>query len=398
MSVGSLIGLAGKALDDGGYADWTRRAYKSVWRDFEGFCLSEGRGEPTRADGASFLASVGCPAVGGTSWDRFKRRAVRRLFAVGEPGGFGTAAPRSRVEAPACFAAVHDAYAESLSDRALSASTRAGKEGLSRQFLASVAACGVFDVAALNPGDVFSYLAGPPALAASTRSQRLFFLREYLRFLVARFGADAALGGLFPVVPTNNDEVLPSVFTPDEVRRALAALDPSSRTARRDRAVLLLAAQLGLRAGDIRGLRFDEVDWRLGRVSLIQHKTGARIDLPLPDECRYALLDYWRNERPDRPDPQVFLGARAPFAPHSSAAGFGRLVASCFERAGVDASGRHHGLHSLRHSAAVAMLTAGATLPAVSAALGHASSQTTMRYLRVDIETLRAAALEVPRV
>jgi integrase len=299
---------------------------------------------------------------------------------------------------PQCFAVVHQAYAESLSDRALAASTREHKECLSRRFLASLAASGVVDVAALSPGDVFGYLAGLPRLAASTRSARLFFVREYLRFLVARFAADEVLGGLFPVVPVNNDEVLPSVFSSDEVRRALAALDPSSRTVRRDRAVLLLAAQLGLRAGDIRRLRFDEVDWRLGRLSLVQHKTTVRIDLPLPDECRFALLDYWRNERPDRPDPHVFLGARAPFAPYASAAAFGRVVTACFERAGVDIANRHHGLHSLRHSAAAAMLTSGATLPAVSAVLGHASSETTMRYLRVGVEALRAAALEVPRV
>jgi integrase/recombinase XerD len=301
-----------------------------------------------------------------------------------------------RVETPACFERVHREWMERMSGRGLAAGTLRGKEGSSRRFLAWLAATGVAEVSALRTGDVFAYLAGHARLAASTRSELLFFLREYLGFLVACCGVDPALAGLFPVILVNKDEVLPSVFTPAEVRRMLAALDQAGGCARRDRAVVLLAVQLGLRAGDIKGLRFEHIDWRLARLSLVQAKTGVRVDLPLPDECLFALLDYWRNERPCSDDPHVFLKSRPPGGPLGRSDTFHQLVSGCFARAGVDVAGRHHGLHSLRHSVAVSMLSGGTPYPVVGGVLGHASADTTRRYLRVDVERLRPLCLEVP--
>jgi integrase len=396
LSVGGLIGLAEEALEAGGYAARTRLAYRDIWREFECFCLSEGYGDLTRRDEATFLASIGCPAAGGTRQDQFTRRAVSCLFDVAELGVFRRNVGRIRTEAPACFAAVHKAYSDSLAQRGLAAATREGKRGASRRFLAFTASAGVTRIAELRAGDVFAYLSSFADAAASTRAEVLFFLREYLRFLVARFGADRSLGDLFPVILVNKDEVLPSVYSPNEIRRALAALDQTGPCARRDRAVVLLAAQLGLRAGDIRQLRYDQIDWRLSRLSLVQTKTGVRVDLPLPDECRFALLDYLKNSRPVRHDPHVFIRSRAPFGPYCNSETFHRVISSAFERAGVDVAGRHRGLHALRHSAAVAMLATGATLPTVSGVLGHSSQETTRRYLKVGVEELRPLALEVP--
>ncbi|HEY5833822.1 tyrosine-type recombinase/integrase, partial [Streptomyces sp.] len=161
-------------------------------------------------------------------------------------------------------------------------------------------------------------------------------------------------------------------------------------------AVMLLAALLGLRSGDIKGLQFDQIDWANRRLSLVQRKTGRRLDLPLPDECALAIIDYWKNERPEVEDPHVFLRRRAPLQPPAAGNHFHQVVSGCFARAGVEMSERHRGLHALRHSAAVGMLESGIGYPVIGAVLGHADANTTRRYLRVDVAHLRPLALEVP--
>jgi integrase/recombinase XerD len=176
----------------------------------------------------------------------------------------------------------------------------------------------------------------------------------------------------------------------------LAEAGNRSESPLRDRAVMLLASLLGLRSGDIKGLRFDQIDWANRRLSLVQHKTGRRLDLPLLDECALAIVDYWKNERPEVNDPQVFLRHRAPHQSPVAGNHFHQVVAGCFARAGIEVSGRHRGLHALRHSAAVGMLESGAPYPVIGAVLGHAEANTTRRYLRVDVAHLRPLALEVP--
>jgi integrase len=110
----------------------------------------------------------------------------------------------------------------------------------------------------------------------------LFVLREYLRFGVGRGVVDPSLGALFPVIVANPQAVLPSVFTPGEVATALDRLDAAPSWARRDRAVFLLAAVLGMRVGNIAALRLSQIDWHTRRISVPQVKTGRRVDLPMP--------------------------------------------------------------------------------------------------------------------
>ena len=150
-----------------------------------------------------------------------------------------------------------------------------------RRFLAFLAGLGVEQVAALSVGDVSAYVRSLAQMAASSRAGQLYFLREYLRFAVREHGADPALGAMFPVIVTDRDAVLPSVYRPGEVAGALAQAGNRSGSGLRDRAVMLLASLLGMRSGDIKGLRFDQIDWANRRLSLVQRKTGRRLDLPL---------------------------------------------------------------------------------------------------------------------
>ena len=392
--VSGLAAQAAEFMGRAGYSSGSCAAYQRIWDRFGDYCAVSGARQPDRGTAARFCAAVGVD--GGEQRQVFVRRAVGCLFDVAETGRFALRAGRGRIPVPAVFTAQFEVYASSLAVRGLAQATVRSKAGMLRRFLAFLAGSGMREMETLSVVDVSSYVRSLAPMAASSRASHLYFLREYLRFAVREHGANPALGGMFPVIVIDRDAVLPSVYRSDEVAGALAEAGNRAESGLRDRAVMLLASLLGLRSGDIKGLRFDQIDWPNRRLSLVQNKTGRRLDLPLPEECALAIIDYWKNERPEVDDPHVFLRHRAPHQPPVAGNHFHQVVAGCFARAGIEVSGRHRGLHALRHSAAVGMLAAGSAYPVIGAVLGHADANTTRRYLRVDVTHLRPLALEVP--
>ena len=171
---------------------------------------------------------------------------------------------------------------------------------------------------------------------------------------------------------------------------------PRSLRPRRDRAMMLLASVLGMRAGDTEALRLSDIDWRAKTVSFVQRKTQVTNTLHMPEEVWLAVADYIRCERPDVDGDRVFVTACAPRhatgPPHASRG----TVTRAFADAGAGTAGKHHGTHSLRHSTASNMLSGGTPYPTISSVLGHSSANVTKRYLSIDAGSLRPLALEVP--
>ena len=192
-------------------------------------------------------------------------------------------------------------------------------------------------------------------------------------------------------------EKLPSFYAAEEVKRIESSAGRSSGAGKRNYAVLLLATRLGLRASDIAGLKFANVDWDNSLITLQQCKTGKEIELPLLTEVGEAIINYLKFGRPRSSSPHVFLSARAPYGPMTGGA------VSCAVRQIIDGSGisigqRRHGPHSMRHSLASRLLENSISLPVISESLGHKTTETTMAYLRIDIKALRECALDVPMV
>jgi len=152
------------------------------------------------------------------------------------------------------------------------------------RFLLFLADSGVIDVSGIVPGTVMAFTA-TLRLAPTVRASCLYTLRAFLRFLTDEHDGAAALADLFPTILVNKDAVLPSVFTALEIRRVVGAADAGQSTGRRDRAIVLLAALLAMRASDVKALTLAQIDWAGKKVSFPQVKTGNRVDLPLPDEC-----------------------------------------------------------------------------------------------------------------
>jgi len=392
--VSELAVCAAGFMERSGYSAASRNAYQRIWGQFEEYCALTGLLKIDRSVAGLFVAAVG--AQGSAPWQVFYRRAVGCLFDMAEIGRFSLRNGHGFVGVAPGLVGMFDAWSDHVASRGLAASTVRSKTGALRRFLGFLVERGVGHASAITSADVSAYVTSLASLAPSTRAGHLYFLREYLRFVVCEHDAEQGLARMFPVIVTDKDAVLPSVYRPDQVAGLLAQAGKGSRTPLRDIAMLLLAAILGLRSSDIKTLRFDQIDWVNKRLSIIQAKTGRRLDLPLLDECAYAIIDYWKNERPDSDQPVVFLRARAPHQPLNPGNHFHDTVTRCFSYAGVDTTGKHHGVHALRHSVAVSMLISKTPYPVIGAVLGHANANTTRRYLRVDITQLRALALEVP--
>jgi integrase/recombinase XerD len=214
-------------------------------------------------------------------------------------------------------------------------------------------------------------------------------LRSFLRFLHVEGLVVAPVAQAVPAVANRRGGGLPRALPPATVAKLLASCDRRTRLGRRDYAMLMLLARLGLRAGEVASMSLDDLGWRAGE--LVVHGKGGRDDrLPLPCDVGAALADYLRS-RPRVNTRAVFLRAIAPVGAMTSG-GVTWAVYNACDRSGVPRAGAHR----LRHSLATQMLAAGSSLTEVGQVLRHARVATTAIYAKVDHRALDALVLPWP--
>ena len=219
-------------------------------------------------------------------------------------------------------------------------------------------------------------------------------VRYYLKYCYDNEIMQEDLFSKLPNPHYNRQSRLPSTYTEEEVRKTLETIDLGNPCGIRDYAIILLIARLGLRSSDVANLRFSNIDWENDRIRLTQVKTGNPLELPLLSDVGEAIIRYLKNARPKTESDHVFVRVQPPYiAFHSGAVG--ALVHEHLLRAGIHLEGRKSGSHALRHSLASRLLEHEIPLPVISEILGHVNTQTTMTYLRIDINELKKCALEV---
>ena len=174
----------------------------------------------------------------------------------------------------------------------------------------------------------------------------------------------------------------------------LAAPDRGTVTGRRDYAVLLLLAKLGLRSSEVLLLELGDIRWRTGEV-LIRGKGSQRDLLPLPREVGAAIARHLRLDRGIHPTKRVFLRCNAPRVPLTGPASIGHIVRRAFAQAQVDRP-MHIAAHLFRHTLASRMLQQGADLRDISEVLRHRSPVTTEIYAKIDMRSLNEVVRHWP--
>jgi site-specific recombinase XerD len=217
-------------------------------------------------------------------------------------------------------------------------------------------------------------------------------LRSLLRFLHTAGHIPHPLVWAVPSVPGWKPAPLPRAVTPEQVAAVLAGCDRASTQGRRDYAIVLLLARLGLRAGEVSAIELDDLDWRAGELT-VRGKGGRVEALPLPVEAGEAVADYLRYARPPRcPTRRLSVSVRAPFTGLATGSVFAVVARAC-GRAGITAFGPHR----LRHALACDLLRRGASLAEIGQVLRHSDERTTAIYAKVDHEALRELARACPQ-
>ncbi len=220
-------------------------------------------------------------------------------------------------------------------------------------------------------------------------------LRSFLRFLHGQGEISHDLTAAVPPVRRWAQPDVPRKLTPEEVDRVLNVPDRSTATGRRDLAVLILLAKLGLRASEVLELELGDIHWRTGEI-LIRGKGGRRDLLPLPREVGAALARYLRLDRGVRPTQKVFLRANAPRVPLAGPASIGHIVRHSMARAEVERP-KQIAAHLFRHTLASRILQQGASLRDISEILRHRSPTSTEIYAKIDMRSLNEVIRPWPK-
>lgn len=216
-------------------------------------------------------------------------------------------------------------------------------------------------------------------------------LRVFLRYLHAEGFITADLTAAIPSIRRLGEARLPSFMPIEGVQRVLDGCDRSTAAGRRDYAILMLLARLGLRACEVARLSLDDIDWRAGQFT-VQGKGRKIATMPLQHDVGAAIAAYLQHGRPHSDSRRLFLLAVAPYSGFKGAPGVQTVARSAIRRAGIVGPGRR-GSHIFRHSLATGLLRSGATLTEIGQLLRHEQQDTTRIYAKVDLDSLRPLGL-----
>jgi site-specific recombinase XerD len=247
----------------------------------------------------------------------------------------------------------------------------------------------------LTPDDIARFLLRHARSGSPSAAKRMVTgLRSFFRFLFLNGQTESDLAGAVATVPQWRLAELPKYLTPEEVERVIQTCERDSPAAARDRAILLLLARLGLRAGEVLALELDDINWRAGELK-VRGKGGQNDCLPLPADVGQAIAEYLRHHRPSCTTRRLFVLSQAPHRGFAHSTSLSTIVRRAIKRAGL-----HHapfkGAHVLRHSLATGMLRSGASLDEIGQVLRHRAAPTTALYAKVDVQGLRSLALPWP--
>jgi len=281
-----------------------------------------------------------------------------------------------------------------LQERRLSPSTPHNYVPVIDQFLSERFPGKVLKLAAIRAVDVTGFVRlHAHQLSPGRASLMVTALRSFYRYLLHCGEVCTDLAACVPTVPRWSFSALPKFLPGETVRRVLDGCDRETPIGRRNYAILLLLARLGLWAGEVVGLNLEDIDWKEGLMA-IRGKGGKAVLLPMPVDVGQAIADYLRRDRPRCSVRIVFIRDRAPLIGFRNSMAISTLVMRALKLAGVESA--HTGAHVFRHSLATSLLGQGCSLDEIGELLRHQSPNTTAIYAKVDVTALRTLALPWP--
>lgn len=281
-----------------------------------------------------------------------------------------------------------------LQDRGLSTATMQNYVPFIDQFLSERFRNKTLNLSTLRAADVTGFVQRHAHRFSPGRAKLLVTaLRSFFRYLRHRGEISLDLAACVPTVPNWSSSTVPKFLPPGTVQRVLSRCDRQTPLGRRNYAILLLLARLGLRAGEVVALNLEDIDWEAGQMT-VHGKGGRSTQMPLPTDVGEAIAVYLRNGRPRCSSRRVFIRAKAPLGGFASSVAICVIVMRALQRAGVESPRK--GAHLFRHTLACDLLRQGCSLDEIGELLRHQSPNTTAIYAKVDLAALHSLALPWP--
>jgi len=244
----------------------------------------------------------------------------------------------------------------------------------------------------VTPADISDFMVTLTGLLRTTIAVYSSALRCFFRYLHDEGIMNADLSPTVPRPRIYAEENIPEIWTTEELQKLLAAVDRTGGVGKRDYAMILLAAMLGMRAGDICALKFESLDWHRKLITYTQQKTGKINVSPILPAVGDAIIDYLKNGRIESDSKNVFVLHNNPYGEFQSSASIAGNIKKYMRRAGLTVKARK-ATHSLRHTLASCLLSNRTPLLVISDAMGHDNPITTLGYTKVDVPSLRECSL-----
>lgn len=254
-----------------------------------------------------------------------------------------------------------------------------------------ITSCRKIDLVLIN-----NYIKTLAGYTYKTVEQQLCSLRSFFKYLFFNELISTDYSQKLPMIQSKKQTRIPSVWSINDLKKLIAAIDRGSPMGKRDYAIILLACRLGLRVSDIKKLTFKNFHWEDKQLVFKQSKTKTTLNLPLTQDVGWAVIDYLKFGRPKVESPYIFIRHLAPFLPFSENDHLHQMIVKYMRLAHIPISSKKRvGMHSLRHTLASLLLENETSLPVISSILGHIDTESTAVYLKVDINKLKECPLNI---
>ena len=300
----------------------------------------------------------------------------------------------TKLHVSTCYIELFDNFINDISNK-FDKTTIRNKKIFLKYFLIYLENNKIKSINNISKNTVYNFLLSLDNYSIAYKVKITYFIREFCEWLYKNKLIIFSGYEVLPLIKGPKQEIIPTTYSREEIKELLESVDKTTKIGKRDYLVLCLLVFYGLRIGDVINLKYSNFDFNKNKITLIQEKTGKKLELYLIDEVKYALLDYLKNARTICNLEYIFVTVKNPIRKYDKK-GLRDIPTKYFIKANINIENKKHGPHSLRHSLASNMLINGSSINEISNVLGHSSLYATNMYLTIHEMQLKKISLEVP--
>lgn len=407
LTLNELASIVLNRLEELDYSPNTITNYRRFYRRFLEYAHARGETYFSEALGRSYLHDFyGCDVdtIHEKAPSKKQSTQIRYIRVLGDYQIHGTIlrrkmGPLAAAECPPQFSEGFDSYKRECIKRNYSEQGNYTRQNRIKHFLFFLNDRNISTYEGITALVLSDYVKTLMPLVSKSVQANLVAVRCFLRHLYLKAFTLEDMSEILPKQKNYYAPKVPRIWKRDEVKTVLESIDRGNPTGKRDYAILLMIARLGLRASDIKALKLENIHWDTNTLEIIQHKTKVAVSYPLLLDIGWAVIDYLKNGRPVTDSPYVFVRHNAPFEAFAPNAAMNRILVGSIRKAGIKIP--HDvpsGLHSLRHSLASTLLEEDIPLATISEILGHMSIKSTDVYIHIDMKRLKECTIDPEEV